>query len=163
MKNTGKLKVTAAGEREIMMVRALNAPRARVFDAFTRPELIKRWLSGPPGWSMVVCEVDLKVGGTFRYEWRHDDGREMGMGGVYREIVAPERIVSTEKFDEAWYPGEAIGTVALSERDGVTTVTQTILYDSKQTRDAVLKSPMESGVAYGYDQMEAMLAGEPVA
>ena len=158
MQNTGKLKLTTRGEREIVMTREFEAPRKLVFDAFTEPELIRQWLLGPAGWSMPVCEVDLRVGGRYRYVWRHINGNEMGMGGVYREIVPPERIVATEKFDESWYPGEAIGTVILAEQAGKTTVTQTVLYDSRDTRDAVLKSPMESGVAAGYDRLEQILS-----
>jgi uncharacterized protein YndB with AHSA1/START domain len=155
--NTGNLKVTANGDREIGMTRVFNAPRQLVWDAFTRPELVKRWLFGPDGWSMPVCEIDLRVGGSYRYVWRHTDGKEMGMGGVYREIEIPERIVATEKFDEAWYPGEAVGTLLLVEQAGRTTVTQTMLYDSPQTRDAVLKSPMETGIAASYDRLEALV------
>jgi uncharacterized protein YndB with AHSA1/START domain len=155
--NTGKLKVTANGDREIVMTRVFNAPRRLVWDAFTRPELVKRWLLGPDGWSMPVCEIDLRVGGSYRYVWRHTDGKEMGMGGVYREIEIPERVVATEKFDEAWYPGAAVGTLVLLEQAGKTTVTQTVLYDSGQTRDAVLKSPMERGVAASYDRLEALV------
>jgi len=154
---TGKLKVTAHGDREIVMSRVFNAPRHLVWDAFTRPELVKRWLLGPHGWSMPVCEIDLRVGGSYRYVWRHTDGREMGMGGVYREIKIPERVVATEKFDEAWYPGEAVGTLLLVEQAGTTTATQTMLYDSPQTRDAVLKSPMETGVAASYDRLETLV------
>ena len=154
---TGKLKVTAQGDREIVMSRVFNAPRHLVWDAFTRPELVKRWLLGPHGWSMPVCEIDLRVGGSYRYVWRHTDGREMGMGGVYREIKIPERVVATEKFDEAWYPGEAVGTLLLVEQAGRTTATQTMLYDSPQTRDAVLKSPMETGVAASYDRLETLV------
>jgi len=97
------------------------------------------------------------VGGSYRYVWRHTDGTEMGMGGVYREIEIPERVVATEKFDEAWYPGEAVGTLLLVEQAGRTTVTQTMVYDSPQTRDAVLKSPMETGVAASYDRLEALV------
>jgi len=156
--NSGTLKVTARGDREIVMTRVLDAPRRMVFDAFTKPELVKQWLLGPPGWSMPVCEIDLRVGGSYRYVWRHFNGNEMGMGGVYREIVAPERIVSTEKFDEAWYPGEAVGTLLLVEQGGKTTITQTVLYESRETRDGVLKSPMESGVAASYDKLAEMLA-----
>jgi len=90
--------------------------------------------------------------------WRRDrDGKEMGMGGVYREIVAPERIVSTEKFDDPWYPGEAVGTLTLVEQDGRTTLTQTMLYDTRETRDAILRSPMESGVAVSYDRLAELL------
>ena len=82
----------------------------------------------------------------------------MGMGGVYREIVVPERIVATEKFDEPWYPGEAVGTIVLTERGVTTTLTQTLQYESRSARDGVLKSPMESGVAMSYDRLENMLA-----
>jgi uncharacterized protein YndB with AHSA1/START domain len=142
------------------MTRVLDAPRSMVFDAFTKPELVRRWLLGPEGWSMPVCEIDLRVGGTYRYVWRHAKGQEMGMGGEFREIVPPERIVSTEKFDEAWYPGEAVGTLVLTEREGKTTVTQTVLYQSPEAREAVLKSPMESGVAAGYDRLAELLASK---
>jgi uncharacterized protein YndB with AHSA1/START domain len=108
---------------------------------------------------MPVCEIDLKVGGKYRYVWRQDsDGTEMGMGGVYREIVAPERLVSTEKFDEAWYPGEAVGTIVLSEQSGKTTVTQTILYESREARDAILKTGMEKGLAASYERLADTLA-----
>jgi len=159
MKNPGSLKVTAHGEREIVMTRVLDAPRHLVFDAWTKPELIKRWLLGPPGWSMPVCEIDLRVGGKYRFVWRNDrDGTSMGMGGVYREIVAPGRLVATEKFDDAWYPGEALGTIILVEQGGRTTLTQTMLYESREARDGVLKSPMEEGVGAGYDRLAELLA-----
>lgn len=162
MTNTGALKLTTRGDREIVMTRVFDAPRSLVFEAFTKPELVKRWLLGPDGWSMPVCEIDLRVGGSYRYVWHRDrDGTEMGMGGVYREIVAPERIVSTEKFDKAWYPGEAVGTVVLVERGGTTTVTQTVLYQSREAREAVLKSGMESGVAMSYDRLAELLATLP--
>jgi uncharacterized protein YndB with AHSA1/START domain len=158
MANSGSLKVAAIGEREIVMTRVVGAPRKMVFDAFTKPELVKRWLLGPDGWTMPVCEIDLKVGGKYRYVWRNvKNGNEMGMGGVYREIVVPERIVSTEKFEQEWYPGEAVGTLVLVEHDGKTTVTQTMQYDSRATRDAVLQSPMESGVAASYNRLEEIL------
>jgi uncharacterized protein YndB with AHSA1/START domain len=157
MMNAGSLKVTINGDREIVMTRVVNAPRNLVFDAFTKPELVRRWLLGPDGWTMPVCEIDLRVGGKYRYVWRHEKGHQMGMGGVYREIVIPERIVSTEKFDESWYPGEAVGTLVLTEHGGKTTVTQTVLYESREARDGVLKSPMEQGVEAGYNRMEEML------
>jgi uncharacterized protein YndB with AHSA1/START domain len=158
MQNTGTLKMTAPRDREIVMIRVFDAPRTLVFDAFTKPELVKRWLLGPPGWSMPVCEIDLKVGGAYRYVWRHADGREMGMGGVYREIVPQERLVCTELFDEAWYPGEALITTTLAEKDGRTTLTTTMLYVSREARDSVLKSGMERGVAASYDRLAELLA-----
>src|ERR1043166_1732700 len=153
--STRKLNVSKQGDREIVMTREFDAPRTIVFDALTKPELIKRWLLGPPGWSMPVCEVDLKVGGAYRYFWRKDsDGTTMGMGGVFREIEPPQRIVNTELFDEPWYPGEAIVTNALAERGRVTTLTLSILYQSPDAHDAVLKSGMEQGVAVSYDRLE---------
>lgn len=158
-KNPGILKITTPSEREIAMTRVFNAPRALVFDALTKPELVKRWLLGPPGWSMPVCEIDLKVGGAYRYVWRRDtDGTDMGMGGVFREIVRPERIVFTEKFDEAWYSGEALGTNALVEQDGRTTLTLTLQYESREVRDEILESGMERGVSASYDRLEELLA-----
>ncbi len=162
MKNPGNLKLTTRGDREIVMTRDFNAPRTLVFDAFTKPELLKQWLLGPPGWTMPVCEIDLRVGGAYRYVWRQiSDGQEMGMGGVFREITAPERVVATEKFDEAWYPGEAVGTLVLVEQGGITTITQTLLYQSREARDAVLKSGMEKGVGASYDRLDEVLAAQP--
>ncbi len=108
---------------------------------------------------MPVCEIDLRVGGKYRYVWRHEsDGHEMGMGGDFREIVPPERLVATEKFDESWYPGEALDMTVLTERGGKTTMTLTVEYESPEARDAVLKSPMAEGVAIGYDRLADLLA-----
>lgn len=106
---------------------------------------------------MPVCEIDLRVGGGYRYLWRHRDGQEMGMGGVYKEIAAPERIVSTERFDQPWYEGEGLGTVVFKEHAGKTMLTMTLLYISRATRDGVLRSPMESGVKASYDRLAAIL------
>jgi uncharacterized protein YndB with AHSA1/START domain len=158
MKDAGRLQVTAPTEREIVLTRVFAAPRRLVWDALTTPELLKRWLLGPPGWTMVVCAIDLKVGGAYRYVWRRSDGTEMGMGGVYREIVPPERLVHTEVFDVPWYPGEALVTTVLVEQAGRTTFTATILYESRAARDAVLASPMEEGVAASYDRLAELLA-----
>ena len=158
MKNSGTFNIKANGDREIVVTRVFDAPRRLVFDAYTKPELIKQWLIGPDGWSMPICETDLRPGGKYRYVWRNDtDGSEMGMGGIYREVAPPERIVATELFDEAWYPGEAVDTIVLTEQGGKTTLTQTILYDSRETRDAVLKSPMQTGMAASYDRLEKFL------
>ena len=105
-----------------------------------------------------MCEVDLKGGGLYRYVWRGPNGKEMGMGGVFREIVRPERIVCTEKFDDPWYEGEAVDTMTFVERDGKTTATTTVLASSKAVRDSVLKSPMDKGVAESYDKLDEVLA-----
>src|SRR3954453_7826936 len=150
MTNTGTLQVTTAGDREVVMTRLFDAPREMVFDAFSKPELLKRWF-GPRGWSLVVCEVDLKVGGGFRFVLRGPDGREMGMRGVYREILPPERSVHMESFDD--YPGESQVTAVMVEHAGKTTLTATVLYPSKEVRDAVIPSGMEHGAAESYDKL----------
>src|SRR5258707_12187037 len=158
MKSTGNLIITTPSDRELAMTRVFNAPRRLVYDAWTKPELLKRWLGVFGGWELAVCEIDLKVGGAYRYVWRGPDGAEMGMRGVYREIVPCERIVCTEVFDQPWYEGEAVDTLTFVEQDGKTTATTTVLYASKAVRDAVLKSPMQQGLAAGYDQPEKILA-----
>jgi uncharacterized protein YndB with AHSA1/START domain len=158
MTDTGTLQITTPSEREIVMSRVFDAPRSLVFDAWTKPELLKRWLGVRGGWSMVVCEVDLRVGGSYRFVWRGPDGAEMGMGGVYREIVAPERRVATESFDDPWYPGDAVDTTVLVEEGGKTTATTTVLYESEEIRDAVLESGMARGVAESYDMLAEYLA-----
>jgi len=156
-RNTGNLKVTTPTDREIAMTRVFDAPRNLVFDAMTTPELLKRWLGVFGGWSLAVCEVDLRVGGAYRYLWRGPDGVEMGVRGIFREVLPPDRIVHTEAFDDPWYPGEAIVTTTFLEQSGKTTLTLTILYESKEIRDEVLKSPMEHGVATSYDTLAELL------
>ena len=158
MTSNKKLMVTTPSDREIAMAREFDAPRTLVWEAYTKPELIKRWLGVMPGWSMAVCEVDLRVGGGFRYVWHGPGGIEMGMRGAYREITAPERLVSTEVFDQPWYEGEAVGTLVLTERGGVTTATTTVRYASQAVRDGVLKTPMATGVSAGLDALEVLLA-----
>ena len=155
MKNTGTLKVSLPTEREVVMTRVFDAPRRLVFDALTKPELLRRWF-GPRGWSLVVCEADLKLGGAWRWVLRGPDGRDMGMRGVYQEITPPERLVSTESFDD--YPGESLNTLILSEENGKTTFTITVRYASQEIRDAVIKSGMEHGAAECYDKLAEMLA-----
>src|ERR1700730_7164105 len=161
MKNSGNLQVTTPSDREIAMTRVFDAPRQLIYEAWTKPELLKRWLGVFGGWEMAVCEIDLRVGGAYRYLWRGPDGAGMGMGGAYREIVPAERIVCTEVFDVPWYEGEAVDTLVFVEQGGRTTATTTVLYASKAVRDAVLKSPMKDGVAAGYDKLAEILATVP--
>ncbi len=159
MMNDKKLQIRAQGDRELVMERAFDAPRSLVFQAYTRPELLKRWLGVFGGWELAVCEIDLRVGGAYRWVWRNADRKEdMGVRGVYREIAAPDRLVCTEQFDDAWYPGEALSTVRFVETNGRTTLTVTMRYESSEARDGVLASPMESGVAQSYDKLGELLA-----
>ena len=163
MRHDRKLTITTPSDTEIEMTRVFDAPRTLVFDAMTKPELIQRWLLGPDGWTMPVCEVDLRIGGRYRYVWRKDKtGEEMGMGGVFKEIVRPERIVATEAFEDKWYSGEAIDTTVLVERSGRTTMTMTMLLESKEARDQVLASGMESGVERSYERLDDVLAAAEV-
>ena len=162
MRYAGTLEVTTPTEREIVVTRSFDAPRRLVFDAHTKPELVRRWLLGPPGWTMPVCEIDLRVGGAYRYVWRNAGGKEMGMGGVFREIVAPERLVATEAFDESWYPGEALDTTVLTEEGGATKLTLTVLYESRAARDAALQSGMERGMVASYDRLAELLSASSV-
>jgi uncharacterized protein YndB with AHSA1/START domain len=154
MKNTGTLKVTTPTDREVVLTRVFDAPRRLVFDAFSKPELLKRWF-GPRGWSLVVCEVDFRVDGGFRFVLRGPDGKDMGMRGTYREIMPPERSVHMESFDD--YPGESQVTAVFVEQGGKTTLTATVLYSSKEVRDAVIKSGMEHGAAETYDRLAELL------
>jgi uncharacterized protein YndB with AHSA1/START domain len=153
-----KLTLTLPSDREIQIVRVFDAPRALVFEAWTTPKYVRQFLLGPPGWAMPICEIDLRVGGRYRYVWRHDDGREMGMGGTFREIAPPERIVSTEAFDESWYPGEALVSNVLTEQGGKTVCTITILYESKEARDIAAKSDMDKGMEAGFERLDQVLA-----
>jgi uncharacterized protein YndB with AHSA1/START domain len=153
------LKLTTRGDREIVLTRVFQAPRSLVFKAMTTPELLERWMLGPPGWSMVTCEIDLKVGGVYRHEWCSSQGMRMGMHGVYREIVPSELIVTTASFDLGCEPqsGEQITTASLSEDHGRTTLSMVVLYPSTQARDATIASGMEHGLAASYDTLEALL------
>ena len=152
-------KLTPQGDREIVIERDFDAPRPLVFDAFTKPELVRQWLLGPDGWTMPVCEIDLRVGGLYRYVWRKEaTGEEMGMGGTFREVVRPEKLVATEKFDEAWYPGEAVDTTVFEERGDTTKVRMSVLYASREARDTASRSGMEHGMVAGYDRLERVLS-----
>jgi uncharacterized protein YndB with AHSA1/START domain len=159
MKNAGSLRVTTPTDREIVLTRVFDAPRRLVFDALTRPELLKRWF-GARGWNLVVCEVELRVGGTWRFVSRGPDGTDMGHGGVYRVILPPEHLVYTELFDDQSYPGESLITHEFVEQDGRTTLTSTVLYASREGRNIVLSYPMERGVAESYDRLAEMLKGK---
>jgi uncharacterized protein YndB with AHSA1/START domain len=152
------LKVVNSSDHGITFTRGFDAPRRFVWDCHTKPDLVRRWLLGPEGWTMPVCRIDLRVGGEFRYEWRKDDGRTMGMGGVFRELDQPKKIVHTEIFDEDWTGGETVATTLFSENDGRTMMTMTVLYSSTEARDAALKTGMTRGMEAGYARLDEILA-----
>jgi uncharacterized protein YndB with AHSA1/START domain len=154
----GNMQLSTPSDREILMTRTFDAPRRLVWDAFTKPELVRRWLGVHNGWRMETCTMDVRVGGRYRYEWRGPGGMEMGMGGEYREVVPAEKLVATEVFDASWYDGAAVDTTEFVESAGRTTLTIRVLYDSKAVRDAVLATPMEQGMAAGLDALADVLA-----
>ncbi len=158
MRNVPTMKLATRGDRTIEMSREFAATRQMVFDAYTKPEFVSQWLGVFNGMTMPVCEIDLRVGGSYRYVWE-GHGMKMGMRGVYREISAPARLVATEKFDEAWYPGDSVGTVTFVESVGKTTLMISVEYASKEAREAVLKTPMERGVAAGFEKLAEVLQG----
>lgn len=153
-----ELQILAHNDREIRMSRTFNAPRALVFEAWTKPELLKRWFGVFGGWSLVVCEVDLRVGGACRYLWHGLNGAKMELRTVYREIVIPERLVSVGSFQESWAEGDETTTTTFLEEHNETTVTSRVLYSSKEMRDRMLRSPMEKGVSAGYQSLDALLS-----
>ena len=155
MKNVKDLKVTNRGDRELVMTPVVDAPRRLGFEAWTKPEHLPHWMLGPPGWTMPVCEIDLRPGGAWHFIWRRADGNEMGMRGEYREIAPPERLVSTESWGGDW--PETLNTLVLSEKDGKTTLTNTILYPSNEAREAALKTGMKEGVSKSFDRLAEYL------
>jgi uncharacterized protein YndB with AHSA1/START domain len=152
--------VRAPRPTEIVLTRAFDAPRRLVFDALTRPELLRRWF-GADGWDLVDCEVDLRVGGRWRFVSRGPAGALMGHGGVYREVVPPERLVYTESYDDQWFPGQSVVIAELTEQGRdvapTTTLTTTLQFPSREVRDHVLRTPMERGVGEGYDRLARLL------
>lgn len=152
------LQISTPSDEEIRITRSFDAPRMLVWDAYTRPELLKRWLGAMPGWSWAVCEMDVREGGRYRWAWRGPDGAELALGGEYLEVVPGERLVSTERYDQQWYEGDAVGTVEFTESQGRTVLVTTLRYASKQVRDAVIQSPATSGMESGYLVLDELLA-----
>jgi uncharacterized protein YndB with AHSA1/START domain len=155
--STATLEVTTPSDREIALSRVFNAPRKLVFDCFTKCDLLQRWGLGPRDWTLTECDVDLRVGGAWRFVTTKSNGGKMVMFGIYREIVAPERIVQTEKFEPSWYAGEGLNTTTFIEQAGKTTLTVLCRYDSKEIRDTILKSGMDGGVSISYERLAELL------
>ena len=143
--------VTTPTDREIVVTRAFDAPRRLVFEAWTDPRHVPHWMLGPEGWTMPVCEIDLRPGGAWRFVWRRNDGSEMEMTGVYQEVVPHERLVATERWGGDW--PETINTLLLSEEGGRTMMTNRILYPSTEARDAALQTGMSDGMSQSFDRL----------
>jgi uncharacterized protein YndB with AHSA1/START domain len=153
---SASLQLATPTDTTIVLTRGFDAPRRLVFDAFTKPDLLKRWF-GRHGWNLVTCDIDLRVGGRWRFVSRGPGGAEMGHGGVYREVVPPERLVYTESYDDQWFPGESLVTTVLTEQGDTTTMTSTLQFPSREVRDAVIESPMREGVTESYARLDEVL------
>jgi uncharacterized protein YndB with AHSA1/START domain len=144
-------------ETEVAIVRFFPAPRRIVFDAWTNPRHIPQWM-GPRTWTMTVCDIDLRPGGAYRWVWHNDEGAQMGISGVYREVDPPARLVTTESWD-GWI--ETVNTLELTDEGERTTATLTMEFPSQEARDAALATNMREGMAEGYERLDAYLANLP--
>lgn len=152
------LTVTKPSARELAVTRTFAAPRTLVFDCWTQPDLVKQWLTGPPGWSFVTCAIDLKAGGQYRFVWKDQGGHALGLTGTFLEIARPARLVSTELFDQDWTGGPTTVTIALTEADGATRLDQRILYASEAVRDGAATGGMTQGMEMGFNRLADFLA-----
>ena len=174
MQKIAGLKITTPSDLEIVMTRTFNAPRELVWEAMTKPQLVKRWMFTPPGWNWATCEMDVRVGGKYRWAWTGPDGQiALSIHGTHREVEPPSKIVHDEHMEMGPGAGECapdggsgepwalLVTLELSERDGHTHLRMSIHCPSKEARDTVLASGMEHGVAAGYDALDGLLAAMP--
>ena len=149
--------VAEPGKTSFTTTRVVDAPRALVFEAFTKCEHLKRWM-GPKNLTMVSCDTDLRPGGRYRFVFRAPDGNEVGFSGEFREVVAPSRIVRTFVF-EPIPDAAALETLELVEIDGKTTIKTTTLHKTVENRDGHVNSGMEAGMTAGYARLDELLAG----
>lgn len=150
--------LAAQGAREILITRNFPAVAARLFEALTEPDFIRRWMLGPPGWTLAICRTDPRAGGEFRYLWHNEGGEELGMRGRYLEVEPPHRLVHVERFDGMPEESEAVITSELTEIEGrTTTLRATVRYATAEARDAMLATDMASGIRASYDRLSAIL------
>ncbi len=153
--DTRKTAFTTPNPTEVVAIRTFGAPRWLVFAAHTEPKHLQQWLLGPDGWSMPICEVDLRVGGAWRYGWRNDaDGSAFEMRGVYLDVEAPSRVEFTETFED--YP-ESVNILEFSDEGSQTTLTVTMRYASEEIRDIVLATGMTDGMSTSYERLAGHL------
>jgi uncharacterized protein YndB with AHSA1/START domain len=155
VRQIGATRITAPTDDQIEITRSVAGSRSAVFEAWTNPELLSQWMLGPRGWTMPVCEIDLRPAGTWHFVWRRGDGEELAVSGRYCEVNAPWRLVTTE----SWGPDsiETINTVVLSEINGRTSIKLTIRYPWKEARDAAARSGMLGGISSSFDRLAELL------
>lgn len=142
-------------DMEIVITRLVEAPREQVFDAWTKPEHVTKWMLGPDGYSMPVCEIDLRPGGAWHFVWRGPGSHELSMDGEYRDVARPERLVATERWGDPW--PETLNAVDFIEVDEGTLIVNTVVYPSKAARDAALATGMKEGMNDSFARLEAFL------
>lgn len=155
---------TTPSDREVLVQRSFAAPVALVWRAYTEPELLRRWLLGPPGWSLPVCEMDVRVGGKYRWRWRNvEDGKEFGFSGEFLEVALHSKLVHTQHYD----PGDlsdsmggepAVVAVTFDGANGATSVSTSIKFASKEDRDAAFSTGMTDGMEMSYQLLDQVLA-----
>lgn len=160
-----KALVSLPSDTEVRVTRDFKAPRTLVWQAHTEPKLFQRWIGGYPGWSMPVCEMDVRLGGKYRWRWRSDeDGKEFGFHGDYREVDAPEKMVHAEYYDPGNFGGAmptdnpAITRTTFTEKNGITTLVMLIEYGSKEERDAAISTGMTDGMETSYERLDKLVA-----
>jgi uncharacterized protein YndB with AHSA1/START domain len=156
--STGSTSYTTPSDREVLVTRVVNAPRRLVFAAWTEPRHVQRWLTGPEGWTMPVCEIDLRPGGRWRYVYRKASGKEMTLTGSVLEVEPPERFVTTESWGPEW--PDTVNTLVLTESEGRTTIALTIIYVSKEARDAALDTGAMDGMNRAFELLDELLDAE---
>ena len=150
MLNSETLNITSSGENKIVVSRHFSAPRNMVFDALTQPDLLKGWYSGPEGWSLDVCEVDARVGGSYQWLWRNKAGQEMSASGLFIEVIRPVKLMQT-------VDGVAEVTTNLEDINNETKLGVILIYESRADRDAILTPNWIAGQTAAYDRLEEML------
>lgn len=150
--------VETPNDLEIVVERWFDAPPDLLFDCYTKPELVRRWLTGAEGWSLETCEIDLRVGGTYRYVWIGPEEVTMGMTGLYHEIEPVDRLVSTEHFDDDFGMGKMLMTLSLIAEGDATRLGTAILFESKAQRDAAVATGMTDGMGQSFISLDALLA-----
>jgi uncharacterized protein YndB with AHSA1/START domain len=150
------IKIQKIGELEIEITRSFDAPRQMVFDCFIKPELLRKWMIGPDGWSFTECKVDLRVRGKFRFVWQNTEGLKMGVSGVYKEVRSPEKLVHTELVEPGPANAETVATLSLEEMNGKTFMRNSVRYQSNSLRDAAWNHNLEEGMAFGYHRLETL-------
>ena len=153
------LAVSTPSDLEVVIERMFDAPADMVFDCYTKPDLVRRWMTGMDGWSLSTCDIDLRPGGTYRYIWSGPDDASMGLTGVFHEIERPTRLLTTETFDDDFGMGKMLIDAGFAAAENERTrLKQVITYQSRAQRDASLETGMTDGMSISFASLDALLA-----